>query len=115
MFTGTYTLLAYQAVFNQYAVDATCHLCRTEPEDRTHFLLVCSALQHVRDRFIPSLLHYIPGLCGGNPDDLLQPLVDGSIVQDSKFEKLARNFTFAMHKARTFHLNLQKAPNHGGV
>ena len=38
LLTGTYTLQANWANFNQYAVDPTCKLCDSEPEDREHFL-----------------------------------------------------------------------------
>ena len=49
LLTGTYTLQANLARFNQNDVIPTCKLCRENPEDRVHFVAVCSELQVARD------------------------------------------------------------------
>jgi hypothetical protein len=48
LLTGTYTLQANKAVFNQYQVDKTCPICGEGPENRMHFVFECQSLEDVR-------------------------------------------------------------------
>ena len=57
-FTGSYTLQhvqANRARFNQYDVNATCIVCKQEPEGREHFLLRCEGLADTRKIYIDML------------------------------------------------------------
>ena len=47
--SGSCTLLANRAAFNQYQVSGQCPLCQGEPEDRIHFILLCPTLSKSRD------------------------------------------------------------------
>ncbi len=51
LLTGTYTLQANRARFNQFKVNPTCKLCKTEPEDREHLISKCTALTSVRTEY----------------------------------------------------------------
>ena len=57
LLTGSFTLQGNRARFNQYQVNATCIICKTAAEDRKHFMLECPALETVRTRFMPLILH----------------------------------------------------------
>ncbi|MES9879262.1 MAG: reverse transcriptase domain-containing protein [Sedimenticola sp.] len=59
MLTGTYLLQTNKAKFNKYEVDATCPLCRLEPEDISHMLTRCPALHQSRVNAITDLRQYI--------------------------------------------------------
>ncbi|KAH3747912.1 hypothetical protein DPMN_182347 [Dreissena polymorpha] len=56
LLTGTYTVQANRAVFNQYAVNSICTLCNTEPECRVHFIAKCPTSNAVRDKYRARLL-----------------------------------------------------------
>jgi hypothetical protein len=51
LLTGTYTLQANRARFNQNDVDGTCKLCNKGIETREHFIASCEALNHCRLAF----------------------------------------------------------------
>jgi exonuclease III len=55
LLTGSYTLQANKAVFNQFQVNKTCLLCDDGPEDRKHFLVDCIKLRDVRNNYISEL------------------------------------------------------------
>ena len=57
LLTGTYTLQANIAKFNQNEVDPTCQLCGTLPEDRVHFIAMCTELSATRKAALQSLQH----------------------------------------------------------
>ena len=48
LITGSYILQAHRAKFNQFQVKPDCLLCGQAPENRTHFLVECPALQERR-------------------------------------------------------------------
>jgi len=78
LLTGTYIFLATQARFNQYPVDPTCQLCRTEPEDMVHFLATCPVLDVARQRYLAELRTICPDLSlmtAGNPKIFCQLLL----------------------------------------
>ena len=60
LLTGTYMLQTNKAVFNQFKVKATCYLCNDGDETRLHFIVICSALQGCRDKYITRLM----SICG---------------------------------------------------
>ena len=51
LLTGSYTLQANRANFNQYTVNPTCKLCSAEPKDRPHFLARCTFLESIRSHY----------------------------------------------------------------
>ena len=53
--TGAYILQSNRAVFDQYAVDPTCKICKSGPETRQHFLAECQSLQEVRQKVFTKL------------------------------------------------------------
>ena len=55
LLTGSYTLQANRARFNQYDVNPTCIVCKQEPEGREHFLLRCEGLADTRKIYIDML------------------------------------------------------------
>ncbi|KAH3861128.1 hypothetical protein DPMN_024056 [Dreissena polymorpha] len=85
LLTGTYTLQANIAVFNQYAVSPTCTLCNTEPECRVHFIAKCPTSNAVRDKY-RARLHECLRLQGreeplelvNNADSFKQLIVDST-------------------------------------
>jgi hypothetical protein len=52
LLTGTYTLQANKARFNQNKVDPTCLLCNESAETREHFVTTCTKLKKTRDQFL---------------------------------------------------------------
>ncbi|KAK3108656.1 hypothetical protein FSP39_012687 [Pinctada imbricata] len=57
--TGTYILQANRAAFNQQDVDPTCVLCKSGCEDLEHFLLLCTALDTVRNEYLNDIKHCV--------------------------------------------------------
>ena len=49
---GTYTLQKDRSKFSKQTVSSTCLLCKSEPEDRLHFLVKCKTLEEIRTPFI---------------------------------------------------------------
>ena len=109
--TGTYTLQANRHKFNQQDIDKTCELCRTDTENREHFILDCTALEERRQKHIPSLLELAPEL-KGKRTELLQCILDCShqdlteTIQISKdqvqqIEHISRALLYDLHILRT--------------
>jgi len=78
LLTGTYTLQASKAVFNQYGVDPTCLLCGIEPEDRSHFLLRCPSLADVRQKHFSKLTDLYIGFSLLPDDDKVNLILDSN-------------------------------------
>ena len=53
--TGTYTLQANRARFNQHSVSPTCLLCKNDSEDREHLILHCTAHTYIREKHLATL------------------------------------------------------------
>ena len=53
--TGTYTLQANGARFNQHLVSPTCLLCNNDSEDREHLVLHCTAHAYIREKHLATL------------------------------------------------------------
>ena len=111
LLTGTYTLQANKHKYNQYEVDKTCELCRSETEDREHFILSRSALEEARQKHLPKLLELIPELTGRN-SILLQCILDSThedlamLLQIPKektkdIEQITRSLLYELHIQRT--------------
>ena len=77
---GTYTLQKDRSKFSKYSASPTCQLCKSEPEDRLHFLVKCKALEEIRTPFINKLRCYLIDIIRPN---LLQELLDncGNLLQ----------------------------------
>ena len=84
--TGTYILQSNRASFNQALVDPTCMLCRQDSETVEHFLMDCSALEHVRHPILEDLkrlgTELLPS-CQVN-DNLVQLILDPSRLLPAK-------------------------------
>ena len=52
---GTYILQSNRHKFNNYEVIPDCPLCNRGEEDREHFIVICSKLMDVRQKFIIAL------------------------------------------------------------
>ena len=109
--TGTYTLQANRHKFNHQDIDKTCELCRTDTENREHFILDCTALEERRQKHVPSLLELAPEL-KGKRTELLQCILDCShqdlmeTIQISKdqvqqIEHISRALLYDLHILRT--------------
>ena len=109
--TGTYTLQANRAKFNQYEIDPTCPLCKDGAEDRLHFLLLCKATEEARIKFLSKLINlareHLPEVDIQMKEILLQLIVDSSdIIENnleliSEFESLGRELIFSIHCCHT--------------
>ena len=55
----TYTLQKDRSKFSKHSASPTCQLCKSEPEDRLHFLVKCKALEEIRTPFINILRCYL--------------------------------------------------------
>ena len=119
LLTGTYTLQANRHRFNQYEVEKTCELCSKETEDRQHFILHCSALEHARNRHMSKLLEIAPALTG-KYEQLLQCILDCSHEDleqyiprteptEQKLEEISRSLLYDLHTCRTRTLAQMKA------
>ena len=85
---GTCTLQKDRSKFSKHSASPTCQLCKSEPEDRLHFLVTCKckALEEIRTPFINKLRGYlIDIICPNriqelldNSDNLLQLIIDCS-------------------------------------
>ena len=118
LLTGTYTLQANRHRFNQHEIDATCELCKLEPEDREHFILHCKTLSEVREKHLPKLLELVPEMIG-RKEDLLQLILDSThenlsleeLCTKSKLpqlEQISRNLLYELHTNRTRALTNKK-------
>ena len=52
---GSYILQSNRHKFNKYEVRPDCPLCNSGDEDRKHFIVICSKLMEVRQKFIIAL------------------------------------------------------------
>ena len=119
--TGTYTLQANKAKFNQFEVDGTCRLCDNGVENREHFLTTCTALDAQRAPYIDQLKRVITDDHGdlvwsnlsGNSSHLAQVVIDSSMqipnlpaFNSVKIEPITRNWC---HKLHTVRMRLLKA------
>ena len=120
LLTGTYRLQAHEAVFNKSYknMQSTCHLCKTETEDRNHFLLRCRALDQVRHTHLPllaSCLTEINVTWESLDDDVkLHILLDANHIPTAfastsmckklniwdRVEKIARDCIYSLHVLR---------------
>ena len=111
---GTYTLQKDRSKFSNHSASPTCQLCKSEPEDRLHFLVKCKALEEIRTPFINKLRCYLidiirPKLLQerfDNSGNLLQLIIDCSrfhflsLNQQHRIEKIADGLCFNLHQKR---------------
>jgi hypothetical protein len=117
LLTGTYTLQANRAVFNQYEVDKTCPLCGMGPENRQHFMLECPSLQDVRNPYMDKIRHLLSRenqeefeKIWGDNELCLQLILDSSVSTVSlvitseecrwQLEHITRSMCYALHNER---------------
>jgi hypothetical protein len=100
--------------FSKHSASPTCQLCKSEPEDRLHFLVKCKALEEIRTPFINKLRCYLidiirPKLLQellDNSGNLLQLIIDCSrfhflsLNQQHRIEKIAAGLCFNLHQKR---------------
>jgi len=119
LLTGTYTLQANRARFNQHSVVDTCPLCKTGAENREHFLLHCPSLLPVRQTYIPRLVR-VMSINSDNKagdafikDDLLRlqcildcsdkevaELLDANQEVIHSIENISRSLVYDLHRRR---------------
>ncbi len=119
LITNVYVFQANRSRFNKYTVDPTCPLCGSEAETLQHFLVRCTALGDVRDRWMRQISEYFAEMVDNRSwillenDDyrLVRFLLDSTNFTDdhpilkkphvrSQLEFLTRNLCFDLHRAR---------------
>ncbi|MEW8546756.1 MAG: reverse transcriptase domain-containing protein, partial [Candidatus Thiodiazotropha sp.] len=115
MVTSSYILQTNRASFNQNQISPTCLLCQRDDETMEHFILHCCALETVRQPILEDIMAV--GLTMGiqlhreNPADLLQTILDCSVIQQQlnlevapstvqTFERHVRRLCHALHAER---------------
>jgi hypothetical protein len=86
LWTSFLSHLKDRSKFSKHSASPTCQLCKSEPEDRLHFLVKCKALEEIRTPLINKLRCYLidiirPNLIQellDNSDNLLQLIIDSS-------------------------------------
>ena len=91
--SGSYTLQANRAAFNQNEVKPTCLLCNEENETLSHFLLSCKSLETVRQSIMGDICHVLTELTRIDFNDL-------SIENQTRI-LLDCSYLFDKHKGRT--------------
>ena len=121
--TGTYTLQANRARFNQHSVSPTCLLCKNDSEDREHLILHCTAHAHIREKHLATLRHLMASHYSrdtvdeimSNTEILMQCLMDSSKTRVSDIlgdhsdiiadiEEISRNLIFDIHNNRAVNI-----------
>ena len=107
LLTGTYLLQSNQAAFNQHQVDATCPLCKTDPEDRRHMILQCSALSKIRDKYLPRCVNLIPEFYYVSCDENIKIILDcaDAKCEWASLEAVSRSFIYSIHCKRNQLIN----------
>ena len=106
---GTYTLQANRANFNQHAVDATCPLCNSGPEDRQHFILHCDTLKDNQELHLQDIIKHIKGWDCLHPNTKLQLILDSNKhkylvlprYKTINLYPIATRLIYSLHVART--------------
>jgi hypothetical protein len=115
--TGTYLLQANANIWSRNKDSQLCPLCKEQPENREHFLLICSTLEPTRTKHREALQRLLQSIDikWQNiqiPQDLqLQMLLDCSHdnlkvdiqlseEQMTKIEIISRNWCYALHYKR---------------
>ena len=123
MMTGTYTIQATRAAFNQSS-SSVCLLCKEGYEDITHFLLTCKALGTTREPLLQKIIYTIPLVYPDHPSswsnaDLTQLVLDATVSppghstpelsrrMTKDFEHSTRQLCYALHIQRVKILQVQ--------
>ena len=120
LLTGSYTLQANRARFNQFSVNPQCPLCKQAPETREHFIVTCKSLKDIRLPYLTKIrdifgcssdidhIRQKPELCIQLLLDSSHPCVSQSLEFSDKqtvlLELRSREFIYALHlkRARIF-------------
>lgn len=118
MLAGRFILQADRARFNQFAVDPTCKLCDSGPEDMTHFIATCPALQEAREQPISDFmaLYQASQITPPTTDlELCSAVLNGGPYQNSHdripedknniFQQLASHICHRLHRERDIAIN----------
>jgi len=117
LLTGTYTLQANRAAFNQYDVDPTCKICNQGPENREHFISTCNSTESVRKKYRDKIRMIFMQYPDVDPDELLsspqkftQVILDCTHTDVAKItlmkcdvdnlETIAREYIMRLHLSR---------------
>ena len=122
--TDTYSLQVHSAKFRSNE-SPICRLCNLDIEDRTHFLIECSALFESRSKWIDKIKFLIVDMCGrtdaekllSDHSTFLQVILDCSQFKETVFKKspmsilqeletLTRLHCFSQHFQRAHLLKL---------
>ena len=104
--TGAYILQRNRASFYQALVDPTCMLCRQDSETVEHFLMDCSALEHVRHHILEDLKRLGTELLPSrqDSDNLVQLILDPSRLLSAKKGVMSASQIDLHRQARRIHL-----------
>ena len=122
MLMGVYLLQIHRSRFNQFAVDATCMLCKEEDEDLKHFLAVCPCHERIRQFHIQRIgnvlapLGITPQVTLAEPERFTQAILDYRLLVDAdvkqpedviaEYEAATRHFCYELHKSRLHAVSL---------
>ena len=98
LLTDTYLLQSHVAKFKKVD-DDICKLCKSEAEDRGHFLIQCTALVEVREIWLTKIKDLITNQNGNevweeiisDRDTILKVILDNSLLRYSVLKQLSRD------------------------
>jgi hypothetical protein len=121
--TGTYTLQANHARFNQHSVSPKCLLCKNNSEDREHLILHCTVHTYICEKHLATLRllmarHFSSDTVDeimSNTEILMQCLMDSSktrvsdLLRDhsdiiADIEEIGCNLIFDIHNNRALNI-----------
>ena len=70
LLTGSYSLPANRARFNQFSVNPLCPLCKQAPKTREHFIVSCKCLKDTRSPYLTKIKDKFG--CSSSIDHILQ-------------------------------------------
>ena len=111
---GTYILQSNRHKLNKYEVRPDCPLCNSGEEDREHFIVICSKLMDVRQKFIialknilySSIRHNLYDTIFSDTNTLTQLILDCTALVyiphglHIPIENISRGLLYALHTAR---------------
>ena len=125
LITGSYVLQAQRAKFNQFAVKPDCLLCQQGPENRSHFLVECSALRERRAPYVSLIKNILEEnsdaetakeICSDSEtctslildctSDVITRKIPLPVKSAKEIERISQKLTFTLHSARKNMLSL---------
>jgi hypothetical protein len=113
---GAYNLEGKRSKFGR-GENGQCQLCRTDMETREHFLVKCTALEHIRKPYIEALAQLVVERVGEieatfhlSPSYMTRTILDPShVAANDEFlyeaEQVTRRLCYALHHNRLFALS----------